>query len=344
MINSEIIMEMNNEIKMVNTLRGLAAFLVFMFHCNQKSYLYVAHLPALEYFFSWGHLGVQIFFVISGFIIPFSLYKSKYSILAYFKFLLKRITRVNPPAYAAIFLMLCFYWVPYFLFNKVVAVFDPSVYQFNNIIYNLTFTIPLTKSEWLLQQFWTLAVEFQYYLLIGLIFPLIIKSKKIAILVLLLFVCIPMFTNIGDKHFMFNHAVLFVMGIITFLYKKSILKNLEFYFCLILLVVLGFIQIGYKEALFGVATCLAIAFVNFSNIITEFFGKISYSLYLFHVTFAVYIDLVFRKFFNPASSFIGNASLVSLYLLLIIFLSYLMHVIVERPFIKISSKITYNRN
>lgn len=337
-------MEINNEIKMVNTLRGLAAFLVFMFHCNQKSYLYVSHLPALEYFFSWGHLGVQIFFVISGFIIPYSLYKSKYSISTYFKFMFKRIIRVNPPAYVVIFLMLCFYWLPYLLFNKVIAVFDPSVYQFNNIIYNLTFTIPLTKNEWLLQQFWTLAVEFQYYLLIGLIFPLIINSKKTAFFVLLLFVCIPMLTNIDDKHFMFNHAVLFVMGIVTFLYKKNILNKYEFYFCLILLVVLGVIQIGYKEALFGVATCLAIAFVSFSNVITEFFGKISYSLYLFHITFAVYIDLVFRKLFNQSSSFIGNASLVSFYLLLIIFLSYLMHIVVERPFIKMSSKITYNRN
>src|ERR1035441_2897196 len=45
----------------------------------------------------YGWLGVEIFFVISGFIIPYSLYKAGYRVSDFTRFLLKRIARLDPP-------------------------------------------------------------------------------------------------------------------------------------------------------------------------------------------------------------------------------------------------------
>lgn len=331
------------EVKMISTLRGIAALSVFLFHCSSSTYLNVAHLPTLHTVFSWGHLGVQIFFVISGFIIPYALFKSKYEVSSYFKFLSKRIIRVNPPAYVAIFLMLSFYWLPYLFFGKQVDVYDPDRYQLHNIIYNVTFTIPFTNSEWLLGQFWTLAVEFQYYIFIGLIFPFLIINKKVAFITIALFISVSLVFPVANKHFLFNHSTLFSMGILAFLLKKDIVNRMEFFVSLLIVSLVGIIETGYVATLFGISTCLLIAYYSFSNKITEFFGNISYSLYLFHITFAVYIDWLFRKLFAPAVSLFSNSVIVTLYLLLIIVLSYLMFLMFEKPFMKLSAKIVYRK-
>ncbi len=50
----------------------------------------------------YGYLGVDIFFVISGFVIPWSLYRTRYAIRDYPRFLLKRNVRLYPPYLASI--------------------------------------------------------------------------------------------------------------------------------------------------------------------------------------------------------------------------------------------------
>ena len=52
-----------NYIKEIQSLRGISIFLVFLFHLNQD-------------YFSYGFLGVDIFFIISGFVITKTIYES----------------------------------------------------------------------------------------------------------------------------------------------------------------------------------------------------------------------------------------------------------------------------
>ncbi|MHB8208815.1 acyltransferase family protein [Mucilaginibacter sp.] len=47
-----------------------------------------------------------IFFVISGFVIPYSLFKANYELKHYFKFLYKRVLRLHPPYLAALLIIL----------------------------------------------------------------------------------------------------------------------------------------------------------------------------------------------------------------------------------------------
>ena len=82
----------NNQIMEIQALRGISIILVFLFHLNQE-------------IFSFGYLGVDIFFVISGFIITKIIYQNliekKLSIRVFF---ISRFLRLMP----ALFFMIIF--------------------------------------------------------------------------------------------------------------------------------------------------------------------------------------------------------------------------------------------
>ena len=130
-------------------------------------------VPAVQSVFSSDYLGVDIFFVISGFIIPYSLVGKNHQIDGIFSYLKKRILRINPPAYASIALVLG----QWFLIDKIIQ--HNNHYTGNlswgQIINNLLFTIPFTNYKWISSIFWTLAIEFQFYLFVGILFSLLFE-------------------------------------------------------------------------------------------------------------------------------------------------------------------------
>src|SRR5690606_28624124 len=70
--------------------------------------------------------------------------------------------------------------------------------------------------DWLNPVFWTLAIEFQYYLLIALFFPLISSKKWYQwIPALLIFNCFP---NWFDRSYVFHFSIYFTIGIIIYRY------------------------------------------------------------------------------------------------------------------------------
>ena len=79
-------------IKQVDILRGIAALSVTFFHLTGSSGL----SEKIAECGSNGWIGVQIFFVISGFVLPFSINKVGYKITDIWIFLLKRIIRIYP--------------------------------------------------------------------------------------------------------------------------------------------------------------------------------------------------------------------------------------------------------
>lgn len=80
----------------IDGLRGGAAFLVMLFHATNT----VSNYPVNQLIRgsgAYGILGVSVFFVISGFIIPYSLWRSGYVFSTHWKnFLRKRMLRLAP--------------------------------------------------------------------------------------------------------------------------------------------------------------------------------------------------------------------------------------------------------
>lgn len=97
---------MKSKVTSLDLLRGFAVIMVCFCHFGKP----VSHGAIATELFSmlgnYGQYGVHIFFVISGFIIPFSLLKAKYELKDYFRFLYKRFLRLHPPYLVALFFTL----------------------------------------------------------------------------------------------------------------------------------------------------------------------------------------------------------------------------------------------
>src|SRR5215471_12732327 len=89
----------------VDTLRGLASLAVCWFHLTNGNPTFLAN-GILKSSGAYGWLGVEVFFVISGFVIPYSLYKGRYRISDIGRFICKRIIRLDPPYLVTIVLII----------------------------------------------------------------------------------------------------------------------------------------------------------------------------------------------------------------------------------------------
>lgn len=275
------------------------------------------------------YLGVEIFFVISGFIIPYSMFVSGYKLKNIGLFLWKRILRIDPPYLVMIIITL--------LINLILN--KPNSISFNNLLLHLAYLIPFTHEKWISNIFWTLAIEFQYYLIIAFIFPLLTHKNRWVILFTIS--AILSFNLISHSmDFLPRWITYFVMGIVTFYFKiNKINKNVYVIAILILGILLKF-QISTMFAVTGVVTSFYLGFVSFINRITDFFGKISYSLYISHWSFLPLLSyfLIHSIGINSNSQFI----LFSLSFIICILIAYLFYLFIEKYFAEQSKKISYN--
>jgi len=151
----------------LDALRAVAALSVCVYHCT-GGMLPKLVVPAAKQAFSYGYLGVDIFFVISGFIIPYSLLGKNYQVTDIFAYLKKRVVRITPPAYVSLFLIIGqWYFIDKFINHNAQYTGTLSLGQ---VVHNVLFTVPFTHYGWISTLFWTLAIEFQFYLFIGLLF------------------------------------------------------------------------------------------------------------------------------------------------------------------------------
>src|SRR3974390_3244319 len=160
----------NQRIGVINALRAFAAIFVAWGHfvAGQGKYLGLSG--------KYGYLGVHIFFVISGFVIPWSLYRSGYVLRDYPRFLLKRNVRLYPPYLASIAVTVLatnLIMVPMFHMPRLTVTAQ-------SLLLHFAYLNDLTHVPWINVVYWTLAIEFQWYLLVGLMFPLLVTGSKPA--------------------------------------------------------------------------------------------------------------------------------------------------------------------
>ena len=83
-------MKFDSKISSVESLRGIAALMVTFYHLSNGNINFFNDGFWLKEAGSYGYNGVIVFFVISGFIIPWSLHKNQYHIRSFFRFLFRR--------------------------------------------------------------------------------------------------------------------------------------------------------------------------------------------------------------------------------------------------------------
>ncbi|BAJ01458.1 acyltransferase family protein [Shewanella violacea] len=180
----------------INGLRAIAVLPVIFFHAGVIG-------------FNGGFLGVDVFFVISGFLITANIIKSQksdsFSLLSFYD---KRARRILPPLILTLLITTVFSFVfmlPYDLKNFGQSLVSTS-FAANNILLYLTSGYWSLASEFKpLYHTWSLAVEEQYYFILPIIFILLLKKQKCLKVTVILFFIISFLSSylIENKEFNF---------------------------------------------------------------------------------------------------------------------------------------------
>ena len=316
-------------------LRGLASSFVFLFHLINLSNGYIGNeeIKSIAYY---GKFGVQFFFVISGFVITYSMLNSAFHTKNYFRFLLKRIIRIEPPYLLVLLLTIIFLWVRVKSGFGQGSLFIPGWKQ---ILLHIGYLIPFSDYKWLNIVFWTLAIEFQFYLFFPLIFVKFIRYNAVRWIATAIFVLF-FFLSHSEAHF-FYWSPVFLMGINLALYKKKLIRGPELWILFGLLNIIIFYKLGAAIGIFAVVPFLLILFEpGLKAGLLNFLGKISYSMYLLHtlVAFAI-INLGIRY----ATHGYLKTFFIILAVALTLLCSYLLYYFVEKPCQKRASAIKYQQ-
>jgi len=313
------------QIIIINSLRGLAALSVCLYHFIVTTTGFITNETILDVF-HYGNRGVQLFFIISGVVIPLSMIKSNYKINLFGKYLLRRFIRIEPPYLIAVALGLLYLYARNFVPSSSQVNLFPSI---RDIILHIGYLVPFVEdAKWIREIFWTLSVEFQYYIFLATFFPLALSDKKFLrwgfnILILTIPFLVP------ANSFFIHWAAYFGVGIFYALYitKKYTLKES-------LVMILFCSLVIYKEqGLIDLSIALgALSIIHFfpnsKSGIGLFLGKISYSFYLLHSI----IGLGYINFMSHlVSSSTGKFLVISSGLVLSIISAYIFWKFIEKP-------------
>ena len=325
----------SSRIGTVDALRGIASVAVCFFHLTNGPTAFI-FLPEglLKHAGSFGFLGVQVFFVISGFIIPYALHKARYELKHYGTFVIKRVVRLDPPYLATILFVITLGY----LSAKAPGFRGPPFHlSITQVLLHLAYLNVFFGKEWLVGAFWTLAIEFQYYLLLGLLYPLI--SHKSLWTRLGMFTILGLLAiNLPDRHYLPHWFFLFMLGMLSFHHRAGMIAGFKFWVILLILACGACYTLGPLMAGVGLATACAIAFVKTSNKALLFFGSISYSLYLVHMPIGSKVINLGSRF---SDSMAAKIILVAAGFALSVAGAYLLYRFIEKPAQDWSSRIKY---
>lgn len=267
-------------VDVIDPLRGIAAMAVAWFHFTHGAPRF---LPDgwLKSTGTYGWMGVEIFFVISGFVLPFSMYAGGYHLTQHwFTFFKKRLTRLEPPYLLSILLVLALLFLS--SHTPGFAGQSPRL-RLPDLLAHVAYLNAFTGGDWVNPVYWTLAVEFQFYLTISLAFPVLVhKNRRLGMAVLLLLAALSLTTK--NTSLLPLYLDLFAIGIATFQFYVGRWTGRQYALFLIALSAIAVTAHGALITIVALSTALVIAFVKWRPPIWFVkLGAVSYSLYLLHV-------------------------------------------------------------
>lgn len=281
----------------------MAALAVVLFHFTINR-----NASDLGWQFSYGVTGVDIFFMISGFVI-FLTIDTKTSHWKYF--VRSRFSRLYPT-----------YWACVLLTATFILIYEPGSFKLSNVFANLTMFPIYFGIENLDGSYWTLLVELIFYIWILMVF-LSGRLQNIITIGLFCVAAIVTFHFFGNyyqglydftlrKIQLINHFPLFLSGIVFFKIKFEYWKPGYIATCAICILASVYLHdkggmtmhfIGQAEhalviilyhIIFTLFVFGKLTFLNIKPLL--FLGKISYSLYLLHQYIGIQLIETFKSF------------------------------------------------
>lgn len=321
-------MQHNKRISNIHSLRGFAALLVVLFHVNLNTIKNGFSESTLHNIFSIGNSGVDIFFVISGFVMIISNWEKRISNL---RFLTDRIKRI---------------WPLYFVLTSLyysLAVMLPSLFpnikiNLNWYLSSITFTSAISNYRApILGQGWSLEYEMLFYLMFSITLFCRGNLKKI----ILLFGLVLLGVILGISTLFFEFAFGMLAG---YLFRQKRVGNLQG----LLIAILGFLLIFLSSlSLFlGIDRTLIYGIPSFMIIfglsctkqvdsrIMKKLGDSSYSLYLSQFFI---IPFIF-KFSGVIQGLVSNSTILVIMVsgATLVF-GHVVYLLVEKPLTNITN-------
>ena len=300
----------------IDGLRALAVLAVAFFHIS---------LPV----FSGGYVGVDVFFVISGFLITSIIYKDfsnkNFSVINFWE---RRIRRILPALSVVIFFTLLFglfFLVPNHFLDLGQSIGTQSLFITNYMFWRESGYFDNPAQFKPLLHTWSLSVEEQFYVLLPIIFFVskkfnkkIFRSLILSLLILSFLLSVFYLENHKNSVFYFLpfRAWELLLGsclAMNYIPTKKLNKYVVELVAFISIIIILLCFIIYDQStefpgIFALPVCLGTAvfiWVNssnysklvniiFTNKVTVFIGKLSYSFYLIHwpvLIFGSYIAL-----------------------------------------------------
>ncbi|HBW8728115.1 TPA: acyltransferase [Klebsiella pneumoniae] len=322
---------MKNELNQIQWLRAIAAILVVITHFTCKAY----SVKLLDHEFSSGAIGVDIFFIISGFIMMYvSDLKKQYPI----KFILNRFIRILPVHYFFLFILIIIFLIKPDVINSSVS----KTYVWESFL-----LVPALRNdaEYLNPVIWTLCYEMMFYLIFCVSLNLKnLTTSAIATTLVISAIVFSGFFYKGDNIYIsaatdsisleFCYGMLLYVfykkGFLTFHWLLPLMLSIILYFVLKQFDFYRFIKLGIPSAL------IFISFLNMKNskiTFLNFLGKISYEIYICHIMVisASYLILFRLGVFN----IFAYATLTSV---LILISAYLINIFISNKALSLKKK------
>ena len=183
----------------IDGLRAISILMVLFRHITFDS--------GIDKYFNGG-IGVEIFFVISGFLITTLLLKEKekYGIISLRKFYIRRILRIVPVAFLFIMVLL--------VLNMIFTLGITRNSFIMSLLYIKNMPIRSGQMDWYSGHFWSLSVEEQFYIF----FPacLMLSVNKTKIWIAILVVAIPLISYFAFLNLPF--FAIHVVHVVTFIF------------------------------------------------------------------------------------------------------------------------------
>lgn len=285
----------------IQYLRAIAALLIVLTHIAFKDQQYSLG----NFKFDAGVFGVDIFFVISGFIIYFVSVNKPSGLKGIISFLKHRVIRIIP-----------LYWILTGAALIIYIIMPENVNQHTGStdVIN-SFTLFPSETRYLLAVGWTLSYEFYFYILFSIaLFFSVDRFKLISVILFSLF-SLGIFMNDYLNGFYFNFLtndllLEFLYGVIVakiFLHvqKNKIMIALMSFGTFLISMIFYFsdLQTGFRGIDLGLpAMFLVLGLLMLEKQLNhvkikflETLGTLSYSLYLVHLFVLGFVALIYRK-------------------------------------------------
>jgi peptidoglycan/LPS O-acetylase OafA/YrhL len=334
----------------IDGLRGIAAIAVVLFHFHHAMEGrpgFVMFLGPVHWLFKEAWLEVEVFFVISGFVIAHSLRKitATWSFIGHFA--LRRSLRLDPPYWTTIAAVTLSLWLSARLHPGRPNPATPRV-----VLANMFYVQYILNFPPLLDIFWTLCLEVQFYLLCVLLLHLtqpvrathVPSSTAYIVAMSAIFSIAANFSGHSFAGWFIDYWYMFAGGLLAYWTWRRILSPVAFAVYLIAVIGLSVLHrglapmvIAFTSLIIYIAAIRGRLTVWLGGCLWQSMGKISYSLYLSHGVFAGAMFDYGLRLLGPST--FGSLACFIIVLIVSLGLAVLMYLLVERPSHRFSSRV-----